>query len=358
MLTESTAVCNDGSSAGFYYKEGSDPKLWFIYLAGGDWCYDEASCAARALLPAVGNGGYNGTFHTSSSPWQPTCLKGGIFSEDSTAALKDANKIYIPYCTSDAHMGDRAASAATNGWHFRGAAVVRAVLAHAANTLKMGAHPDTRLVFGGGSAGGRGAMTHLDFVQAQLPSTIEVLGFLDSNMWLDVASHNTSFIGFGSQTQQAYSYANASSLVTEDCGLMYQGDMRWRCLFGQYRMPFLKTPYLVVAAQYDSWQLRFDVCDNLLGCDIPTEALPYVDLYGVLLQQYMLSNPPVAYANRSSVYSQACYNHHMSENSALYFDVKTSTGMSENDALVNFLAGHRGEKWVDQCQGYNCGSGC
>jgi hypothetical protein len=26
-------------------------------------------------------------------------------------------------------------------------------------------------------------------------------------------------------------------------------DATWRCLFGQYRMPFVKTPYLLVASQ-------------------------------------------------------------------------------------------------------------
>jgi len=174
-LSESNAVCNDGTQAGFYFKKGSDSKLWLIYLAGGDWCYDADSCAARALLPAVGNGGLNGTFHTSSSVWSDTCLKQGIFSEDDSAALKTANKIYIPYCTSDAHMGDRAASDATNGWNFRGQSVVKAVLSHAVSMLKMGSEDGSRLVFGGGSAGGRGAMVHLDFVESQVPSGLEAL---------------------------------------------------------------------------------------------------------------------------------------------------------------------------------------
>lgn len=305
----------------------------------------------------VGNGGYNGTYHTSSKLFADTCLKTGVFSEDSSAALATANKIFVPYCTSDAHMGDREASDATNGWHFRGATVVRSVVSYAVEHLNLGEKTST-LVFGGGSAGARGAMTHVDNIAAMVPQSVSVVGFLDSNMWLDLASYNSSFMGFGPQTQQAHDYfvTNASGVVPAECSMMYAGE-EWRCIFGQYRMPFLQTPYLIVASQYDSWQLRFEVCNDLMGCDVPDAALPYVDNYGMLLQQYMIGNPPVRSSNHSAVYSQGCYNHHMSE-SSLFVSTTTEEGLSEQDALAQFIEMPAGYKWVDQCQGYNCGSGC
>jgi Pectinacetylesterase len=40
------AVCNDGSPGAIYYAAG-DPMKWVVYLAGGGWCWDEATCAAR-----------------------------------------------------------------------------------------------------------------------------------------------------------------------------------------------------------------------------------------------------------------------------------------------------------------------
>ena len=76
-----------------------------------------------------------------------------------------------------------------------------------------------------------------------------------------------------------------------------------------------------------------------------------------LLQQYMLGTPPPAYANNSAVYSQACYNHHMSE-SSLYETTTTSQGVSERDALREFVAKPGGQRWVDSCHGYGCGTGC
>eukprot|EP00656_Telonema_subtile_P041963 TRINITY_DN47329_c0_g1_i1.p1 TRINITY_DN47329_c0_g1~~TRINITY_DN47329_c0_g1_i1.p1 ORF type:complete len:140 (+),score=27.43 TRINITY_DN47329_c0_g1_i1:120-539(+) len=131
----------------------------------------------------------------------------------------------------------------------------------------------------------------------------------------------------------------------------------WRGGFGQYRMPFVSTPYLIMASQYDSWQLRFDVCDDMLGCVIPAAALPYTDGYGMLVQQYMNGLPGAGLRNTSAVYSQACYNHHMSE-SDLFWTAKNDHGLASNDALHTWLQVPGGYHWVDKCTGYQCSAGC
>ena len=43
------ALCNDGSPATYYIEqsEESDNGAWLVYLEGGGWCYDEATCASR-----------------------------------------------------------------------------------------------------------------------------------------------------------------------------------------------------------------------------------------------------------------------------------------------------------------------
>lgn len=30
----------------------------------------------------------------------------------------------------------------------------------------------------------------------------------------------------------------------------------WRCIFAQYALPFVKTPYFILEGAYDSWQVR------------------------------------------------------------------------------------------------------
>ena len=94
------AVCNDGSAAGFYFRKGGsddsgflieDPQ-WLVFLEGGGWCWDQASCAQRTgIYPTL----------MSSTKWTPTKALTGIFSPDPLSSpLATANKVYVPYCSS------------------------------------------------------------------------------------------------------------------------------------------------------------------------------------------------------------------------------------------------------------------
>ena len=60
-------VCNDGTAAAYYVAEGLNPDRVLIYQQGGGWCWDAASCAARA--PAL----------TGNATWAPTLALGGVF---------------------------------------------------------------------------------------------------------------------------------------------------------------------------------------------------------------------------------------------------------------------------------------
>ena len=56
--------------------------------------------------------------------------------------------------------------------------------------------------------------------------------------------------------QLAYDNFRASTHMTTspECAQLYPGE-KWKCIVGQYRMPLIKTPYLLLADQYDSYQL-------------------------------------------------------------------------------------------------------
>merc|ERR1719387_79699 len=47
--TDKLATCNDGSPAGFWYKQGDDKNLYTIFLMGGDDCMDEQDCEERFM---------------------------------------------------------------------------------------------------------------------------------------------------------------------------------------------------------------------------------------------------------------------------------------------------------------------
>jgi hypothetical protein len=54
----------------------------------------------------------------------------GLFNSlPAKSPLSGANKAYLRYCTGDAHMGNRAASADSFGWNFKGQKTIEAALA-------------------------------------------------------------------------------------------------------------------------------------------------------------------------------------------------------------------------------------
>lgn len=290
----------------------------------------------------------------SSKDYPQECAKTGVFDVDPHhTPLAAANKVYIPYCSSDGHMGDGEHA----GWQFRGARIARAVVT---DLQSRGLGLGSTLVWSGGSAGGRGAMVLLDEVAEKLPD-VKVVGYLDSNYYIDVPSYNPDFGGFQPQHEDVLQNFNASSVLSDACVAAYNGEL-WKCLFGQFRMPLIKTPYLLVAAQFDGWQLSHLV-ENYQGIDsspsFTDEQITYVEVFGSKTTA-LARTLPSATTPWAIVYFTACYNHHISEKSN-FWTVTTSDGLSQNDAVHLLLRdGHRHSRiqFIDECASYDCGSGC
>ena len=167
--------------------------------------------------------------------------------------------------------------------------------------------------------------------------------------------------------------------------------------------------------QYDGWQLSHDVhaYAGIEASPVYTdEELVYVNTFGARTQA-MAKTLPSQLSTSASIYSPACYNHHISEQPNFWLTATRcglmmgscgpgmreralavragyytagwrkgwwqrcdciaishltpfvpSTTLSENvtqyDALKTFLkAGGEGVNvWIDECEGYECGSGC
>ena len=71
---------------------------------------------------------------------------GGLF-QSSAPVLRDANLAYLAYCTSDAYIGDAAASSNDFGFAFRGRAVVDAAFGTLRSKFGLGAAANTSLVY-------------------------------------------------------------------------------------------------------------------------------------------------------------------------------------------------------------------
>lgn len=354
------AVCMDESPSGYYWLPATADagrNTWIFYLESGGWCWDKKSCAQRcAGKPEL----------CSSYVWGSTKDLTGIFShtnEEVHESLRTANKVFVAYCTSDAHMGDAQAF----GYEFRGARVVQAVLTDLVQLYGLGRGDQGKkdfLLFGGGSAGARGAMVHLDFVPSMLGSAaehVEVVGFLDSPLWMDVKPVNETFFdGFGNQTARVHSFTNVSHL-DDDCTAAYP-DEQWKCMLGQYRMHFVETRYLMVAALHDSFQLYFDSGGADWKSNWTDEQLAFARQFAN--RTAVLAGELVSSQGRSAVFGHACLNHAESLNDRGFFSHSTQNGETVSIALHQFLgldgnANAGGNlSWIDDCFDLDCGRGC
>ena len=216
----------------------------------GGWCYDLQSCQGRS-----GN-------LASSKSWTSTENLEGIF--DSTdARLADANLVYMPYCTSDAWIGN-ASSADVKfpfTFHMRGAAVVDAVVKELVATRGLGSAAGSAVMYSGCSAGARGVLFNVPRFQDVLtralptPSNVAVLGaFLDSAFWLDLPPYDTKEPPFTQEAQDVFKIANAAPQLNAACLAAYPGAAGWNCLMGVTALPFVAgtgIPYF-----FHSYQVR------------------------------------------------------------------------------------------------------
>ena len=138
----------DGSSSGIYFTPATtQPDHFVLYLQGGGWCNDQKSCESRCGTRK--NGKCSGGLATSTV-WANTQYLAGLFSTSANkTALPGANKAYLRYCTGDAHMGNRDASAASFGFNFHGSRTVAAALSLLVKEHGLGSKPGQTLLFGG-----------------------------------------------------------------------------------------------------------------------------------------------------------------------------------------------------------------
>jgi len=199
-------------------------------------------------------------------------------------------------------------------------------------------------------------MVLLDEVANLLPG-VKVLGFLDSSFYIDIGSFSPKFGGFQHQHVGVLNNFNASSVVPDACRKKHPGNETWKCLFGQYRMPYVATSNLMMAAQFDAWQLSHLV-HGYLGIEKDPEftkdELAYIKVFGERTLEQIRSLHRESHV--ATIHSTGCYNHHISEKSG-FWNVTTSNGVSEARALTRCRV-EGDAMYVDQCSGYNCGKGC
>lgn len=331
------AVCNDGTKGGYYFSPASLVEAndtFIIHLPGGGQCYDEDSCNERWKFKPSS---------MSSTNFPASKFKKGFMDNSmKKTPFWSANKVMLGYCSSDGYMGDTAASPNTWGWHFRGQQLVFAMIRDLIANHKLSS--TSTIVFSGGSAGARGVMVLIDILVADyFPKGAKVVGFLDSPYYIDVPSYSPLYKGFQYEESMKYKHMNTKNIISPECSATYpDAKDQWKCQFGQYRMPFVKTSYFLISSQYDSYQLQMDTQT------VPPygkSATEYVSKFGstihnnlVILRDLKLKEVALkgSIDETYAFYSWTCYNHDVSASSEFY-TMAVDEGVTQKDALEAFL---------------------
>jgi hypothetical protein len=137
-------------------------------------------------------------------------------------------------------------------YFFKGQGVIDGVVADLMSKgMGEDASQEYELIFAGCSAGGRGVMANCDRVGAALPSNIKYRCIMDSAYWIDIPPI-TDRVTLQEQTELVRVQANTSANIPDDCRAAHAGE-EWKCMLGQYRFPFIRTPYFLHHGQYDSF---------------------------------------------------------------------------------------------------------
>lgn len=360
-------------------EDSLSKNLWLFYLQGGGQCFSQESCASRnKSSPNL----------MSSKYFTESISLDGIFSADPTqSGLHSANKVFVPYCTSDGWIGDSDVTELTWGWTFYGQRVVKSALNDLIDTNLITS--SSQILFAGGSAGGRGMMNNIDFLVSQLPPQTQTIGaVLDSPYYIDITPYDPTFEGLQYQTQEIYNRYNVSAVIPKECSDMYPGE-EWKCTYGQYRIPFVKTSYLLFASQYDSYQLSnnigreptvveggelsyaTDEMNQYAMSFASTTHTLLTDIYQSRNADLPLNDVSLVSANAADkvlIHSWSCYNH-MVTLSSKYYSLR-SLDVTQSEAVNTLLdqsmshaksSDNNGTKtwfWIEDCTTVICGDNC
>merc|ERR1712130_657058 len=172
------SICNDGTRATYYTQDGLASGRVVIGLQGGGACHDIAECTRRCEedgVPLCSSKNARDQIQMGgrASVWSPL--------PEENPAFHDWYKVWVPYCSSDEHAGNREASAETANLHFNGKNIVADVVDQLMADHLAGQQIE-KIVIIGFSAGGAGVARNCDFMAdrlADLGSTAKVMCIMD-----------------------------------------------------------------------------------------------------------------------------------------------------------------------------------
>ncbi|XP_017559168.1 carboxylesterase notum2 isoform X2 [Pygocentrus nattereri] len=259
FLRNTPAMCNDGTTAGFYLKEFKGSKRWLIFLEGGWCCYNKETCDSRYKnIPRL----------MSSADWPQTRKGSGILSAqaDENPHWYNANIVFVPYCSSDVWSGNKPAAKAKQGketeYSFMGSVIIREMIKDLASK---GLKQAKVVMLAGTSAGGTGVLLNIEKVASQLEqlgADTQVRGLVDSGWFLESKQQKAPDCPDSISCSPVDAIKKGirlwNGVIPEKCKQHYKRGEEWQCFFGHKLYSFLSSPLFVVQWLFDEEQLRVE----------------------------------------------------------------------------------------------------
>jgi ribosome maturation protein SDO1 len=315
--------CADGTMAGFYIHEGTDPSLFVIFMEGGGACYDEVTCTKRSHM------------HLGSSKnWTKT--KPGSYTYDSDCSSNpdfcNATHAYVAYCTGDAHAGNNTEPSSESwGLYFDGHANFAAIVSELQQ--KHGLNSAERVLLSGTSAGGIGVFKNVDYLASRLPHAV-VKGAPDAG-WFFPAALPSDLPNVYSPSDWAHfsvgqhgnqqTAANGTQVNEFVHGTLWQErglypaacvadqkpDQWWACGTVDKLYKYIQSSIFVLEAQFDTDQ----IFQQMGAPEAPTNPMlfHYIEMYGEAMRNstaQVLTNAPLTKKPQpDGIFHPSCLSH-------------------------------------------------
>ena len=360
-----------------------------ISHAGG-WCWNKAICDARVSAEVNS---------VTSQYWgdTETFELGSILNAGSDTRFGEANVIYARYCSSDAWIGNRPADVAFNSTsttdnniHFRGRAIVKAVLQDLQAVHGMSTVTPQKVVLAGSSAGSRGVLHNLNHMKTDFASygwnQVSTYGIIDSGLYLiqPTVDWTKSDLDVQARGVVSYNYADVDPICKSEMAAQYPNNAQgaevssqdatgqaWRCLMAQFAVKTLRSPYVLHQFQMDAWgtYVQLPIPYGWATKEIMNMRPSWkttMQTYRDIVRSIMFEQPTatqIANGGTRATHSSACYQHMNLRTSFMKdkYRITMSDGskVSLGNVIDSFIFEAPGPTdAVENCTGWECGEDC
>lgn len=349
------ALCLDGSLPAYHLHKGfgAGATNWLLQFEGGGWCNDLESCFERA-----------GTRRGSTRYMSKFEVFSGILSNNASLNpdFYNWNRVKLRYCDGASFAGDAKFDNGTSILYFRGQKIWRAIIN---DLLPKGLSKAKKALLSGCSAGGLASFLHCDNFTSFLPQNASVKCLSDAGFFLDEKdiSLNHSMRAF---YEELISLQGVEKNLHENCtsSLHYPH----LCLFPQYALEFIKTPFFILNSAYDVYQFHHilvpptaDLHGRWNRCKLdPAACNPnqLSILQGFRKDMLTALNQFYTYSRRGGMFINSCFAHCQSESQDTWLAIDSPRVNNKTiaEAIGDWYFSRRITKEID-CA-YPCDTTC